>query len=103
MKTTITILKSCATQVSRPSTVELPTIEMICRVSVLQYEREGTLIPYAPATPHFNSIKRPACSKCGTELYLFGIEAENPGHELHSFECPKCKNIEVRIAKSERA
>ena len=56
---------------------------------------------YRPATPHSNSIKRPACSKCGTEMLLFGIEPESPGHELWSFDCPKCHNIETRIGKSE--
>ena len=56
---------------------------------------------YQPATPHSNSIKRRACSKCGTTMLLFGIEPDRPGHELHSFECPKCQNIETRIAKSE--
>ena len=56
---------------------------------------------YQPATPHSNSIKRPACSKCGTAMLLFGIEAESPGHDLLSFECPNCQNIETRIGKSE--
>ena len=56
---------------------------------------------YQPATAHSNSIKRPACSKCGTAMLLFGIEAESPGHELLSFECPNCQNIETRIGKSE--
>ena len=55
---------------------------------------------YQPATAHSNSIKRPDCSKCRTRMLLFGIEAESPGHELLSFECPKCKNIETRIGKS---
>ncbi len=55
---------------------------------------------YKPATPHSNSIKRPACSKCGTAMLLFGIEADSPGHELLSFECPKCHNIETRTGKA---
>ena len=29
-------------------------------------------------------------------MLLFGIEAESPGHELLSFECPQCQNIETR-------
>ncbi len=33
-------------------------------------------------------------------MLLFGIEPERPGSELHSFECPKCQNIETRIGKS---
>jgi Zn finger protein HypA/HybF involved in hydrogenase expression len=56
---------------------------------------------FQPATKHSNSIERIECSKCGTRMMLFGIEAERPGYELHSFECPKCQNIETRIGKSE--
>jgi Zn finger protein HypA/HybF involved in hydrogenase expression len=56
---------------------------------------------YQPATPHSDSIKRPVCSKCGTKMVLFGIETHSPGRELHSFECPKCQNIETRIGKGE--
>jgi hypothetical protein len=56
---------------------------------------------YQPATPHSDSIKRPDCSKCGTGMDLFGIEAESPGKELLSFECPNCQNIETRIGNSE--
>jgi hypothetical protein len=33
-------------------------------------------------------------------MLLFGIEPESPGHELLSFECPKCNNIETRIGKA---
>ena len=29
-------------------------------------------------------------------MLLFGIEAESPGRELLSFECPQCQNIETR-------
>jgi RNase P subunit RPR2 len=54
-----------------------------------------------PATAHSDSIKRPTCSKCGMAMLLFGIEAESPGHELLSFECPNCQNIETRIGKSD--
>ena len=56
---------------------------------------------YPPATAHSDLINRPACPKCGTAMLLFGIEAESPGHELLSFECPNCQNIETRIGKSE--
>jgi len=56
---------------------------------------------YRPATPHSDSIERPRCSKCRTAMLLFGIEPERPGYELHSFECPKCKNIETRVGKAE--
>ena len=58
---------------------------------------------YQPTTPHSNSISRPNCSKCGTATLLFGIEPEKPGHELWSFDCPKCNHIETVIGKSEAA
>jgi hypothetical protein len=54
---------------------------------------------YQPATPHSAAIKRPACPKCGTKMWLFGIEPEKPGFELHSFDCPKCHHIETAIGK----
>ena len=53
---------------------------------------------YQPATPHSDSIIRPACSKCGTAMRLFGIEAtDNPAFDLHSFECPNCQHIDIRL------
>ena len=57
-------------------------------------------ITYQPRTPHTDSIKRPDCSKCRTAMRLFGIEAEKPGYELHSFECPKCHHIETAIGRA---
>ena len=56
---------------------------------------------YQPATPRSDSIIRPACAKCGTKTRLFGIEAERPGYELWSFECPKCQHIQTEIGKAE--
>jgi ribosomal protein S27E len=56
---------------------------------------------YEPATPHSDSILRPPCAKCGTKTRLFGIEAEKPGYELLSFECPKCQHIQTAIGKAE--
>ena len=54
---------------------------------------------YQPATPHSASIKQPDSPKCGTKMWLFGIEAEKPGYELHSFDCPKCHQIETAVGK----
>jgi hypothetical protein len=54
---------------------------------------------YQPRTPYSDSIKRPDCSKCGTQTRLFGIEPERPGYELHSFECPKCHHLETAIGQ----
>jgi hypothetical protein len=52
---------------------------------------------YQPATLHSQAIMRPFCTKCGTTTRLSGIEAEKPGHELRTFECPKCHHIETRV------
>ena len=54
---------------------------------------------YQPATPHSDAIVRPSCPKCGTGMRLFGIEADSPGYELHSFECPRCNHIEAKREK----
>ena len=54
---------------------------------------------YQPATPYSDAIDRPACLKCGTAMRLFGIEADGPGHELHSFACPSCAHIEAKRAE----
>jgi hypothetical protein len=55
---------------------------------------------YQPATPYSDSIKRPDCSKCGAAMRLFGIEAERPGYEVHSFECPTCKHVQIAVGKA---
>ena len=54
---------------------------------------------YQPATPNSNSILRPDCPSCGVRMNLFGIEPEKPGHGLHTFVCPSCKEIEKEVAK----
>ena len=55
---------------------------------------------FAPATAHSDSIARPGCSECGTGTFLVGIEAERPGYELHTFQCPKCAHYETAIGKA---
>jgi hypothetical protein len=54
---------------------------------------------YQPATAHSDAIERPTCSQCGTKTRLIGIEADSPGHELHTFGCPKCQHVEAKLAK----
>ena len=57
---------------------------------------------FKPATAHSNSIVRPNCTKCGTATLLFGTEAAaRRGYEVHTFECPRCKHIEVAEGKAE--
>ena len=34
---------------------------------------------YQPRTLHSDFIKRPYCTKCGTQTRLFGLEPEKPG------------------------
>lgn len=36
------------------------------------------------------------CPKCGREMRLFGIEAENDVRDLFTFECERCDEIAVR-------
>jgi hypothetical protein len=60
---------------------------------------------YEPATPHSDSIIRPACSKCGAAMQLFGIEAtieatDDPAFDLYSFECPNCQHIDTRLGNA---
>ena len=33
-------------------------------------------------------------------MVLVGIEAERPGYELHTFQCPKCEHFETAIGKA---
>jgi rubredoxin len=54
---------------------------------------------YQPRTPHSDSIKRLDCPDCGMRMNVFGIELEKPGHELHTFVCPRCKGVETNVAK----
>jgi hypothetical protein len=56
---------------------------------------------YKLATFHSDSIERSNCAKCGIVTRLFGIELDVPGHELLSFDCPKCHHIETRVGKIE--
>jgi predicted RNA-binding Zn-ribbon protein involved in translation (DUF1610 family) len=58
------------------------------------------MITYQPATPHSDAIERPDCPKCGSRMRLFGIEADAPGLELLSFECPNCRHIETKIGNA---
>ena len=43
--------------------------------------------------------RRSDCPKCGTGMWLFGIEPDGPGHELLSFECSNCQHIETSLGK----
>ena len=58
------------------------------------------MIRFEPSMPRSNSIKKPDCPKCRAEMRLFGIEADDPSHELLSFDCPRCEHIETQMRKS---
>jgi len=68
----------------------------------VKYNGPGNLVRlvFAPATSHSDSIARPSCSECGTATVLVGIEAERPGYDLHTFQCPKCEHFETSSALS---
>jgi hypothetical protein len=52
-----------------------------------------SMTTYQPATPHSDSIVRPACSKCGTATRLFGIYADAPGLELLPSSAPPAARL----------
>jgi len=58
------------------------------------------MIRFESTMPRSNSIKKPDCPECGAGMSLFGIEADDPGHELLSFDCPRCQHIETKVRKS---
>ena len=57
------------------------------------------MIVYPSTAPRANSPIRPNCPECETRMRLFGIETDAPGHELYSYECPKCERIETAVAQ----
>jgi hypothetical protein len=54
---------------------------------------------YQPATAYSDAIVRPPCTKCGTVMLLARIEPDKPGHDLRTFECPKCEHSESVVIK----
>jgi hypothetical protein len=34
-----------------------------------------------------------------TQMYLARIEPERPGHDLRTFECPRCQHVETAVVK----
>jgi len=82
-------------------TFECPTCRYSQTVTVKYKDGEPTMITlFAPTTAHSDSIVRPSCSECGTATLLVGIEPERPGYELHTFECPTCRNFETAVGKA---
>jgi len=54
---------------------------------------------YQPVTAASNALVRPPCPKCGMKTDLIGIEAEKPGYDLNTFECPACGQFETSVTK----
>ena len=42
---------------------------------------------------------RPDCPQCAAQMYLARIEPERPGHDLRTFECPRCQHVETAVVK----
>ena len=61
--------------------------------------RQVHVTRYQPSTVYSDSIARPACPKCGTGMMLARIEPDIPGHDLGTFECPRCEHSESGIVK----
>jgi predicted Zn finger-like uncharacterized protein len=52
-----------------------------------------------PATMESDAIVRDPCPECGTAMLLARITPDQSGHELRTFECPKCNQSIRRIFK----
>jgi hypothetical protein len=48
----------------------------------------------APANTLVQSLV--VCPKCGSEMWLRGIEPESSKRDLFTFECSRCEQLEVR-------
>ncbi len=54
---------------------------------------------FSPATAYSNSIVRPPCSKCGTQMLLARIEPDKPDHDKRTFQCSICDHSESFVVK----
>jgi len=52
-----------------------------------------------PTAIETHPIVRDPCPECGTAMLLARIEPDQPGNDLRTFECPKCKQSKRRIFK----
>ena len=50
-------------------------------------------------TLEMEAITRPVCRKCGAKVFLIRIEADKPGYDLRTFQCPECDHIETIVVK----
>jgi hypothetical protein len=50
--------------------------------------------------PRLRLVGLPFCKSCGAQMWLTSIEpADEPGHDLRTFECPRCQEETVEIVK----
>jgi hypothetical protein len=47
-----------------------------------------------PASTH-----RPSCIGCGEKMWLSVIEPGQPGHDIRTFECPRCHHQVTEVVK----
>jgi hypothetical protein len=60
-------------------------------------ELKMTFTEYTQENAPINA--RPDCPQCASQMYLARIELEKPGHDLRTFECPRCQHIETAVVK----
>jgi hypothetical protein len=46
---------------------------------------------------------RPACPTCGSRMLLLRIFPERPGHNQHTYECPRCADEIMEIVRAPSA
>ena len=46
---------------------------------------------------------RPACPTCGSRMLLVRIFPDKPGHEQHTYECPRCADEITEIVEFVKA
>lgn len=55
---------------------------------------------FSPTAPSSSDlIERPPCSKCGAQTMLARIEPDIRDHDLRTFECRECSNIDTVVVK----
>ena len=64
---------------------------------VLFAESQMTFTEYTLDNTPINA--RPDCPQCAAQMYLARIEPEKPGHDLRTFECPRCQHVERAVVQ----
>jgi hypothetical protein len=44
-------------------------------------------------------IAHPECPACRVQMWLARIEPDKPGHDLRTFECPRCQNEMTEVVR----